>query len=100
MTRLACAEPKCTCGRAWLRTPKPEPRIEISPPGMAAAGFTLSMRGVPFGFTEVVTITCETQDQLDTLQAGPILHRQPRIAGLSARPRSPWPPPTIFPPPK
>jgi hypothetical protein len=34
----------------WLRAAKPLPRMEISPPGRAAAGFTLSIRGAPFIF--------------------------------------------------
>jgi hypothetical protein len=34
----------------WLRVSKPLPLIETSPPGKAAAGFTLSIRGVPFDF--------------------------------------------------
>ena len=44
ITRLPSAAPNCTCGRVWLRVPKPLPLIETSPPGKAAAGLTLSIR--------------------------------------------------------
>src|SRR5437879_6169190 len=46
--RLASASPKSTTGRDCPRETKPLPRIAISPPGMAAAGATLSMWGLPF----------------------------------------------------
>jgi hypothetical protein len=36
-----------------LRVSKPLPLIETSPPGKAAAGVTLSIRGVPFDFNLV-----------------------------------------------
>jgi hypothetical protein len=35
----------------WFLAPKPLPMSATSPPGSAAAGFTLSILGTPFIFT-------------------------------------------------